>query len=81
MREAARLCKFSKLTFITNEMKLKEVLGLIVVKGYVLIDSFSEFETSYKGFISWLVISTNDEGYLLDCSKYHDWLYSFKDIL
>ena len=39
--------------------------------GYVIIDTFSEFGCSYKGWISWIVMGFNNRGYIIDALALH----------
>lgn len=60
---------------------MKQALKAVEEKGFVLVDSFTERKTSYKGYISWLLLSTHNQGFLVDASKLHDHLFSLKYLL
>jgi hypothetical protein len=71
----------SALTVVQDKEQFNQLLQEIAEAGYVLLDTISDFTSSYKGWLSWMVVGFNNKGYLIDALILHHEIRELKLIL
>lgn len=56
----------SSLVVVQEQDQFEAILKEAEEEGYLLIDTFSDFGLSYKGWISWVFLGFNNRAYLVD---------------
>jgi hypothetical protein len=57
---------------VDTEENLAMVIEILNEQKFIFLDVVNETKNSYKGYISWLMIATYNQLYLIDGAKLHD---------
>ena len=77
----APLSTLSTLKIIDKPSQLTGILQAIEKQGYMFLDITSDFTTSYKGFISFIMLGFNQQGYLIDALPLRKEIKQLKSII
>lgn len=61
----------SPLELISQPNALNALIEQIYHEKYLFIDTITDFTTSYKGFITYIVLGFSNKGYLIDALALH----------
>lgn len=66
---------------IESEDSLAMVIEILKEQKFVFIDVVNETKSSYKGYISWIMLATYNQLYLIDSGRLHDNCHELKEPL
>lgn len=64
---ASPFARNTVILLVETETQLHQCINLMLNDQYAIVQIYSEYGASYKGFISWMLLANSNHCFLIDC--------------